>query len=439
MIEFLTLLLNLVWGPQTVELAVAEGVARVELQLDGAPVASLGEPPWRTTIDLGAELLPRELAAIAFAADGSRLGETRQRINYGRNPTEAYLVFVPDSGRRRVRLLWESFDLEPPRRQRVTLDGSPLAVSASGESELPPLDPAAVHVLEAELEFANGQVARATLPFGGSYGERTTSEQTALPVWLDAQTPVPTPTATRGWFLQGETALEVAGVERGSPLVVVVRDANLPSRLPLDPRGRYALRAPVPDPRELPEVSFLAPAPRVITSEQGSVAIFDRLRLEAPPLDQGLLRIVATRSPRFARGRQQFFAALASAAKAAAAAGRPRVVLLLLDPRSPDASALGWPQVRTFLGALQVPLVVWIAPGSRSANTAEALRADPGLVLHRDLSAAVDATQALLDRQVIVWLQGAHFPHRIRRGPAAPAGVSLSPLISPASAAPAQR
>jgi hypothetical protein len=52
-VAFATLFLGLVIGLQLVELVVGEGVARVELVLDGAVVAESAGPPWRIAVLLG--------------------------------------------------------------------------------------------------------------------------------------------------------------------------------------------------------------------------------------------------------------------------------------------------------------------------------------------------------------------------------------------------
>lgn len=74
MISFASLFVGLVFGIVNVELVAAAGVERVELLLDGRPVAELHEP-WRTPLDLGCTPAPRELVAVAYGSGGARWGE----------------------------------------------------------------------------------------------------------------------------------------------------------------------------------------------------------------------------------------------------------------------------------------------------------------------------------------------------------------------------
>ena len=74
MIAFVTLLLGVAFGVQTIELSAGPHVARVELFIDGTKATELG-PPWRATIDLGGEIAPHELVAVALDETGHRLGK----------------------------------------------------------------------------------------------------------------------------------------------------------------------------------------------------------------------------------------------------------------------------------------------------------------------------------------------------------------------------
>ena len=66
MIEFLTLFLGIVAGPQKVVVAADTQVAGVELRLDGETIAALEMAPWEFEVDFGTELLPRKLEAVAL-------------------------------------------------------------------------------------------------------------------------------------------------------------------------------------------------------------------------------------------------------------------------------------------------------------------------------------------------------------------------------------
>ena len=91
-VAFVTMLLGLTAGIKTIEVAVAETTARVEILLDGRAAGVLTGPPWRLEIDLGAELAPHRLVAIARDAAGGELGRAEQWINMPHEPVEAQLL-----------------------------------------------------------------------------------------------------------------------------------------------------------------------------------------------------------------------------------------------------------------------------------------------------------------------------------------------------------
>ncbi len=51
-VALVTMLLGLTAGVKTIEVAVAEPVARVEMLLDGAAAGVLDGPPWSLEVDL---------------------------------------------------------------------------------------------------------------------------------------------------------------------------------------------------------------------------------------------------------------------------------------------------------------------------------------------------------------------------------------------------
>jgi hypothetical protein len=106
MIEFVTLLMGLVTGPQTVVLAVHAPAAVVELRLDGRLAGRRTLAPWRFAVDLGEALAPHELVAIARDARGGELARARHWVNLdlppaaaeGESPAEVIVVQQPGTG-----------------------------------------------------------------------------------------------------------------------------------------------------------------------------------------------------------------------------------------------------------------------------------------------------------------------------------------------------
>lgn len=120
MIEFLTLFLGLVGGPQVVEVAVDSRVAAVEMRLDGEQIGRLETAPWRLEIDLGPRLAVRELVAVAFDDSGIELGRAAQYLNRPRPLAEAGILLERDEAGKAVaaRLTWGSVVGRLPIRKR---------------------------------------------------------------------------------------------------------------------------------------------------------------------------------------------------------------------------------------------------------------------------------------------------------------------------------
>src|SRR5262249_60528759 len=97
-IVFLTLFLGVVGGLQPVALQVSGPVRMVRMMLGSREVAVLTQPPWRATVDLGAELTPRQLAAIGLDARGNEIARATQILNPPRPIAEVHIA-VEHSGR----------------------------------------------------------------------------------------------------------------------------------------------------------------------------------------------------------------------------------------------------------------------------------------------------------------------------------------------------
>lgn len=169
MLTFLTLLLGVVWGQQTLELNAPAGTAAVEIFLDGNSLARRHRPPWTFLVDLGPAPAPHHLDAVAFDARGTEIGRVRQKLNVPRRDAEATLALLPGKGGtgRAARLDWESLVHPAPLRVTVSFDGRPLAFTDPRRIELPPFVPEQVHFLRAVVQLERGFRAEAEITFGG--------------------------------------------------------------------------------------------------------------------------------------------------------------------------------------------------------------------------------------------------------------------------------
>jgi hypothetical protein len=156
MIKFLTLLAGLVAGVQSLEVAVSGPVARVELRVNGRVVDEADAAPWSLRCDLGGELHPAHLEAVAFDGSERELGRDEQWINVPERRAEGAIVPIADDSGRVVaaELTWTSPEFDRPRSITAELDGNPLAVGRSHRIDLSHLTPDQLHVLTVDFHFA---------------------------------------------------------------------------------------------------------------------------------------------------------------------------------------------------------------------------------------------------------------------------------------------
>lgn len=428
MIEFTTLFLALVLGQQSVEVAVGPSVRVVELRLDGRLVASLEGPPWRAEVDFGEDLLPHDLVATALSESGQPLGEARQWVNFGRGLVEARIAF--EGGQswppRWARVYWQSFDGSAPVKTEVRFDGQPVEVSEVGRILLPGYDPDSPHSLEAQLRFAGNLDATAAISFGGLFGERLSSDLTAIPLFFSGEKPNSAAAEMASWFEAQGKQLRVFSASREGETIYVVRDQNLPKRLNL-PAGSEILgstssRQNRPSNSEL---FFLATSPKYQGSGAAETAIFKPYKVYSAWRRKGLAHALARqRGPRLqddGQG-QRIFDAAAVAGKLAAQSGGARAVVLLMDSATFDQSRLGLWEVATYMKSLRVPFFVWLrTPEPRSLEpTGEAL-------VETNLTRAANLVAESLASQMTVWLEGRYLPEQIELAEGAPGNLRLVP------------
>lgn len=425
MISFASLFVGLVFGLVNVQLVAARGVDRVELLLDGAPVAEVREP-WKAPLDLGCEPSPHELVAVAYDAKGKEVGRVRQWVNRPRAVAEASLLLEPAAagGRRVARLSWRSLVAETPQSILVTFDGRPVPAPDPERIEVPLHDARQVHFLRAVLDFGRGVTATADAIFGGPRSAESFSEMTAVPVVLDEGASLPPPEELAGWFERDGVPLEVTAVEEGPGEVVFVCEGS--SR---EAFGPVTAGKKDPLPPELAEdfgFRFLWPVPKM-TPQTTMVANLYPASLRFAPAD-GSIRFIAGRRvewPAFDPRTQRLADAVAVAGLTAADRERRRAVVLVLGgAASADASFLSARETAGYLSRLGVPLSVW-STSKRPAPLAADWPAATPVQTGRQLDAALAALFRSLARQRVVWVAGTHLPHTVELGPLA-RGVRLA-------------
>lgn len=449
MVEFLTLFLGLVSGPQEVAVVVGPEVAAVELRVDGDTRARLEGEPWRTEMDLGPGLLPRRLAAVALDAAGAEIGRAEQTLNRPRPQAEARILFERQGGRvRAARVTWESLAGRLPLRSRALLDGEPIAVVDPARIELPEVDSRRLHVFQVELQFAGDVTARAHAAFGGETVEDTATRLTALPLLLDKKKD-PKVDAVRGW-LADPGAARVVGVEKGPIMVSVVRGAGVLEAMErLEGRGGGATGPGVvissATAAGTAGVGDISPAAGASQRETLRHALklegdhvlqvqlpfarsvrHDYLALElfgtSPEItpDEGGLYWALTRKILLpgASTEQRLADAVAIAGMRAASGNLRRALVLVLGDDLSDTSRHSAAEVRSFLEAADVPLYIWyLGEGRAPSQWGQAEE----VATYQDLRRAVRSLDRDLERQRIVWVDGAHPAHELRLAKSAPA------------------
>lgn len=412
-ITFLTILLGLVHGPVSVALSAGPEVARVELLVDGAKAAEL-RPPWEAKLDLGSELAPHELVAVAFGADGRKLGEARQWVNRARPQAEASFALERDRDGRVVaaRLVWRSITASEPTSVAVTFDGYPVAAKDLSRIEVPPHAASVSHVLTADLVFPGGLTATAVTGFGGQRRDETERELTPFPVRVPQKTELPKSFRLTGWFEAEGAPLDVVAVESGpAELHFVVAGASREDLRRLWREDMWPWPWPRARPLDLPKEAryrFVATAPTVATDAGGMIRLFSTSE-EYTPLDGPFLQNGSSSLLREPASAPCIAESVAVSALETTVRERRRAIVLLLGEGARDEGRFDAARVRRYLSRLRVPLHVWkVSSGDIPAAADWPSAIDASTI--ETMGLAFDALRKDLATQRIVWLEGRHAP-----------------------------
>lgn len=417
-IVFLTLYLGLIAGHQPVELQVGSDVKSVRILVDGRESAVMTAAPWRAIVDLGPAFEPHELVAVAYDRDGGEIGRTSQMINLPRPLAELTLTLqVDDKGLPvSVGLRWEHVFAAKPSRATIRIDGRKIGVDDQFHARLPTLDAAHPHVVDAELRFEDGVVARHELVIAGGHAADSISTE-LTPLVFTSKTPWKQESLVGCFSVNGAPVL-ARGVETPDALVLVVRepDANevqavldpghsdsrswretqeVRHRLPLDPRTTMSYTWPISKP-----VEAAGHVPSKIF--QSSVAVSSQ--------DAGMLRFLTFDYGESSDQRtgvdpntpRRFADAVAVAGLNASNGAHRRAVVLVLS-RSADQSTNEPASVRHYLEAIGVPLFVWSLTGPRPDLAASWGEVDD-ISEPKQFRAAVERLRASLASQHVVWI-----------------------------------
>ncbi|HUJ12840.1 MAG TPA: hypothetical protein VL284_03535 [Thermoanaerobaculia bacterium] len=367
---FLTLFLGIVSGKQGIELQADPAIKSIRILLANSEIARLTQPPWRCEIDLGPEIVPRVLEAVGYDADGSEVARASQALNLPRPYADVQIV--RDAGGAELR--WSNVQYKPPKSARVTLDGAPLEIDKDYHVHFPARDDARPHVLDAELRFDDGVVARReTIVEGSEFSD--TAEAQLTPVVVRETSPQH-PTSLDGCFAIDGNPVRAAAVDKDKALVVFVQDPSPHDAVAaLDPARRassvftkaeYARWVHLDDDTRQ---AVVWPVARKFTDRNGRETSLLFPHSNETPARSGLITLLTANAPFDAGGPREWTNAVAVAGLRAVQAGQRRAVVLVLTGDT-DASRMDAGAVRRYLDAIGVPLFVW-APRALPPGAAE--------------------------------------------------------------------
>lgn len=382
---FLSRFLGLTFGERPVILRADPDVQRVELRRDGKTIATMYQPPWSTKVDFGRDLGPYELTAIGYGADGTAVARDSQLVNLARPAAEALIVLDRKGRHLTAKLLWLHIMGFPPTKAVMKFDGR--EVSRDIDAVPVPLGEItddAVHVVSAELQFADGQNVRKEIVFGGGFSETLPAELTAVAVKQRADTP---PAQARCITAGGRTIAPMA-IENKPAMVSFIVNGGTPGWVHL-PRKGLGIRGA--------ELYFVEPVLR--TGEGAEYFFSDRI-----PAHLGLREALR---PRDLKGTRRFAEAVAASGMRALRLERRRAVVYVLGRTAQkDESGIDPVSVRRYLERVGVPLYVWSLTGPRpelAATWGEVIDVSSVELLRHELG----ALNADLQSQRMAWLPAA--------------------------------
>jgi hypothetical protein len=381
---FVTRLLGLVSSTHELDVQADRSVRSVEILLDGRRVDILRGDWWKTTIDLGRELAPHELVAVARDEKGRELARDRQFLNVPRPQAEIGVLFQRD----RADITWQHISGQPPKKMRVKLGDKTLSSKVTGSVKLPPLSPSSINVLTVDLTFDDGTTAHREVVFGGLFAEEVPAELTPTIVRERAEGE-----KNRGdCFRHQSRTIEASAIEDPEAMLIVVRHPDPPAaqyrkqNYKIFAEGRFGM------PRT--SMRFMWPVARSAGVE---TELF--MSSTARPVTAGLrARLLSTIGPKVSSVR--LADAVAVAGTEALREPRRRAVLLILNGEE-DRSRYRPAVVRHYLQRLGVPLYVWSLKGPvADSEWGEVQDASK----HERLLEAIEKMQKDLTQQRVAWL-----------------------------------
>jgi len=395
-IVFLTLFLGVVSGPHPVNLQVSGPVKTVRIALGGREVAVLTQPPWRATVNMGADLTPRELTAVGFDGEGREIARAAQILNLPRPIAELGLALEYGKGEAPTGLTLRSRHLMSlaPVKSLATLDGRNLTLDRKLHTALPRLDMEMPHVISAEVHFADGYVAKNERVIESFRSDSVGTQLTPIAL---RETSAQHPASWAGCLVAPNgKAVRLAAMESPRGIVIVVRD----------PVDRDALRSAWSDANDrivLDKGTFqrmIWPVAEFFLGQDNPSS-----RLFPPSVDSDaehvpFLHFAAIRGPVTLDEESRLFADAVATAGVNGATGTQRRAVILILSRRKDLSDNRPAAVRRYLEALGVPLFVWSPNGAPSPAWGEV----EDVSTPEKLAQALERVRRTINEQRIAWV-----------------------------------
>ena len=408
-IAFITLFLGIVSGKQGIEVQADNNIASIRVTIAGLEIARLTKPPWRAEIDLGPELVPRELQAIGYDASGNEVARASQVLNLPQPVADVQIVLEGDG----VQMRWSNLTYEKPKSAAVTFDGAPLRVDSNFHAPFPVyMDKSRPHVIEADLRFSSGVAARREAVLEGTrFSDTAQSEIT--PVLLTETAPQH-PAALDECFTIDGAPVRLSAVEKEKAQVLFVQDPDpQQTRRAIDPTGRASNFATRGEMARLVHLDADTAAQIFFTvtkryADPSSNAVSRLFEHSAEfPADKGVISLLTLPLTTAYDAPRQYSDAVAVAGIGSTSGGRRRAVVLILGSKA-DTSVSDPRAVRRYLQSIGVPLFVW-SPGDVTLDAATRWGDIEDISNIDHLRAAVNRLRKALAAQRIAWVHADTF------------------------------
>lgn len=393
-IVFLTLFLGIVGGVHPVSLEVSGPVKTVRMMLGEREVAVLTQPPWRATIEMGRTLVPRELTAIGFDAQGKEIARATQILNLPRPVAEFDIALEQGAveAPAGLTLRWRHLLGTRPDKAKASLDGKPLALDRKLHARLPKLNLETPHVISAELRFDDGFVARRELVIESIRSDTVGTQLTPIVV---RETAAQHPPSWDGCLISPSgRAVRTAAVETPRAVVIVVRDPNRDFSLP---------KGDLPSLDKGTVLRMLWPVGRRYDADQNPASFLFPPSSDVNVEKTSFLRFVSVRGPVLLSDEPLQLADAVAAAGVQAATGVQRRAVVLVLSRKRDESTHAPREVRRYLASIGVPLFVW-SPTAPPPPRAETWGEFDDVSTTEKLGQAIERIRRALAEQRIAWV-----------------------------------